>query len=153
MQVELRKITKRFGKVTASDGVDLKVRRGSVHALLGENGSGKSSLMKILFGLYQKDEGQIFINGKEEEIHSPLQVLEKGIGMIQQEFMLLPNLSVRENLIAAVWSKHPHEKQKNLLHSESGILTRLKLQNILEKPVRELAMGERQKVEIAKTLY
>ena len=64
--VELRKITKRFGTVTASNGVDLKVRRGSVHALLGENGSGKSSLMKILFGLYQKDEGQIFINGKEE---------------------------------------------------------------------------------------
>lgn len=151
--VELRQITKRFGTVTASDNIDLKVRRGSVHALLGENGSGKSSLMKILFGLYQKDEGQIFINGKEEEIQSPLQALEKGIGMIQQEFMLLPNLSVRENLIAAVWSKHPHEKQKNLLHSESGILTRLKLQNLLDKPVRELAMGERQKVEIAKTLY
>ena len=151
--VELRQITKRFGTVTASDNIDLKVRRGSVHALLGENGSGKSSLMKILFGLYLKDEGQIFVNGKEEEIRSPLQALEKGIGMIQQEFMLLPNLSVRENLVAAVWSKHPHEKQKNLLKSDSGIRTRRELQNLLDEPVRELAMGERQKVEIAKTLY
>lgn len=151
--VELRQITKRFGTVTASDRVDLKVRRGSVHALLGENGSGKSSLMKILFGLYQKDAGQILLNGKEEEINSPLQALEKGIGMIQQEFMLLPNLSVRENLIAAVWSKYPKEKKKNLLNANSNILVRLKMQKILEKPVRELAMGERQKVEIAKTLY
>lgn len=151
--VELRGITKKFGNMAANDDVSLKVKRGSVHALLGENGSGKSTLMKILFGLYQKDSGQIFLNGKEVEIESPLSALEHGIGMIQQEFMLLPNMSVRENLIAAIWSKNPHEKKKNLLKGGDEIIKGLKLEELMDRPVRELAMGEKQRVEIGKTLY
>ena len=119
--VELKKITKRFGAVTANDRIDLQVRTGTVHALLGENGSGKSTLMKILFGLEQADDGQILLKGEAVQIATPLDAIRRGIGMIQQEFMLLPNLTVWENLAAGILEKDPAAKRKDLLRADDEI--------------------------------
>lgn len=153
LAVELKNITKSFGKIVANDNVSLKVKKGTIHGLLGENGSGKSTLMKVLFGLYKKDKGQVFVNGAEKDFNSPLDAIKNGIGMIQQEFMLLPNLTVRENIMAAVWSENPKEKRKNLLKGKESILEKLSLLGSLDIPVNQLSVGEQQKVEIAKTLF
>ena len=96
--LEMTGITKRFPGVVANDNVDLSVLPGRVHTLLGENGAGKSTLMKILYGLYQPDEGEIFLNGEAVEITSPHDAIERGIGMIHQHFMLVPTLTVAENV-------------------------------------------------------
>ena len=96
--LEMRGITKRFPGVLASDHVDFDVKSGEVHALLGENGAGKSTLMKILYGLYHPDEGEILLNGKPVRISSPTDSINLGIGMIHQHFMLVPTLTVAENV-------------------------------------------------------
>ncbi|MDD2922777.1 MAG: ATP-binding cassette domain-containing protein, partial [Anaerolineales bacterium] len=97
-RLEMRGITKKFPGVLASDHVDFDVKSGEVHALLGENGAGKSTLMKILYGLYHPDEGEILLNGKSIRISSPTDSINLGIGMIHQHFMLVPSLTVAENV-------------------------------------------------------
>jgi len=97
-RLEMRGITKRFPGVLASDHVDFDVQAGEVHALLGENGAGKSTLMKILYGLYHPDEGQVLLNGQPVTISSPTDSINLGIGMIHQHFMLVPTLTVAENV-------------------------------------------------------
>ena len=97
--LEMRKITKRFPGVLADDQVDLTVQPGEIHALLGENGAGKSTLMQILYGLYQRDAGEILVDGQPVEIRSPHDAIAHGIGMIHQEFMLIPRFSVVENVV------------------------------------------------------
>src|SRR6266566_6629762 len=99
--LELRGITKQFPGVLANDHVDYDVRRGEVHALLGENRAGKSTLMNVLYGLYQPDEGEIRIKGEPVRFHSPKDAIEKGIGMVHQHFMLIPVMTVTENIILA----------------------------------------------------
>lgn len=94
----MRGITKRFPGVLASDHVDFDVKSGEVHALLGENGAGKSTLMKILYGMYHPDEGEILLNDKPVTIASPTDAINLGIGMIHQHFMLVPTLTVAENV-------------------------------------------------------
>ena len=96
--LEMNNIVKTFPGVTALDGVTLKVRPGTVHALMGENGAGKSTLMKIIMGLYKADKGQLYIDEKPVEIKSPIQAREYGISMIAQELNYVPELSVEENL-------------------------------------------------------
>src|SRR3979409_2201755 len=99
--LELRAITKRFPGVVANDRVDFDLRRGEVHALLGENGAGKSTLMNVLYGLYHPDEGEIVINGKPIRIGSPHAALPPGVGMFHQHFMLIPVMTVAENIVLA----------------------------------------------------
>src|ERR687884_1103441 len=99
--LELRGITKRFPGVLANDHVDFDLRRREVHALLGENGAGKSTLMNILYGLYQPDEGEIRMRGERVTIHSPKDAIEQGIGMVHQHFMLIPVMTVAENIVLA----------------------------------------------------
>ena len=100
--IEMRGITKRFPGVLASDHVDFDVKSGEVHALLGENGAGKSTLMKILYGMYHPDEGEILMNGKPVTISSPTDAINLGIGMIHQHFMLVPSLTVAENVALGI---------------------------------------------------
>src|SRR5215468_11351873 len=95
----MRGITKRFPGVVADDNVDFDLRRGEVHALLGENGAGKSTLMNILYGLYKADEGEILLNGKPVTFSSAKDAIDAGIGMVHQHFMLIPVMTVAENVV------------------------------------------------------
>src|SRR4051794_23580855 len=99
--LELRGITKRFPGVVANDGVNFDLRAREVHALLGENGAGKSTLMNILYGLYHPDEGEIRLKGERVQINSPRDAIDRGIGMVHQHFMLIPVMTVAENIVLA----------------------------------------------------
>lgn len=97
--LELKHVTKRFGTVVANDDVSLCVERGQIHALLGENGAGKSTLMNILYGLYAPTEGEVWLDGQRLDIRDPKQAIAAGIGMVHQHFMLIPALTVIENVM------------------------------------------------------
>src|SRR5579872_15014 len=97
--VSMKGITKRFAGVPANDNIDLELRRGEIHALLGENGAGKTTLMNILYGLYSSDSGQVFVDGKPVTIHSPRDSIRLGIGMVHQNFQLVTPITVTENII------------------------------------------------------
>ena len=97
--VQMHGITKRFGSFCALDHMELDVKAGSIHSLLGENGAGKSTLMNVLYGLYQAEEGQIYLNGEPVEIKSPSDAIRLGIGMVHQHFMLVERFTVLQNII------------------------------------------------------
>ena len=99
--LELRGITKQFPGVLANDHIDLDLKQGEVHALLGENGAGKSTLMNILYGLYKPDEGEIHLRGKPVTFASAKDAIAQGIGMVHQHFMLIPVMTVAENIVLA----------------------------------------------------
>ncbi|MDQ3876582.1 MAG: ABC transporter ATP-binding protein [Actinomycetota bacterium] len=99
--LELRRITKRFPGIVANDRIDFDLHAGEVHALLGENGAGKSTLMNVLYGLYRPDEGEIRIQGRPVTMQSPRDAIEQGIGMVHQHFMLIPVMTVTENIVLA----------------------------------------------------
>ena len=106
--LELRGITKRFPGVVADDDVDFDLQRGEVHALLGENGAGKSTLMNVLYGLYKPDEGEILVNGRPASFHSAKDAISAGIGMVHQHFMLIPVMTVAENIVLGVEPTREH---------------------------------------------
>ena len=97
--LEMRGITKRYPGVLANDRIDLDVRAGEIHALLGENGAGKSTLMNILYGLAVPDQGEILLDGTPVEISGPHEAISRGISMVHQHFMLVPVLSIAENIL------------------------------------------------------
>ena len=97
----MRGITKRFPGIVANDDVSFDLRAGEVHALLGENGAGKSTLMNILYGLYHPDEGEILIKGRPVQLGSPRAAIDAGVGMVHQHFMLIPVMTVAENIVLA----------------------------------------------------
>src|SRR2546423_6525266 len=99
LAVEMREITKIWPGVIANDHVNLTVSKGEIHALVGENGAGKSTLMNILYGLVHPDSGEIYINGQLVHIHGPRDAIRLGIGMVHQHFMLIPPLTVAENIV------------------------------------------------------
>lgn len=96
--VQMHGICKKFGSLTALKEMNLKVKKGSVHSILGENGAGKSTLMNVLYGLYQADQGDIYINGLKADIKSPKDAIELGIGMVHQHFMLVDKFTVAQNM-------------------------------------------------------
>ena len=97
--LELRGITKRFPGVLANDHISIDLKKGEIHALLGENGAGKTTLMNILYGLYKPDEGEIFVKGKKLDVETPRDAILAGVGMVHQHFMLVPVFTVTENVM------------------------------------------------------
>jgi general nucleoside transport system ATP-binding protein len=152
--LELSGITKRFPGVVANDHVDFDLVQGEVHALLGENGAGKSTLMSILYGLYHPDEGEIRLNGAPLRIDSPHVAIDNGIGMVHQHFMLIPVMSVAENIVLGV---EPHrgpfldldaaEERVRDLSKQFGLAVRP------EARIDSISVGMQQRVEILKALY
>lgn len=152
--LELREITKRFPGVLANDRVSFDVRSGEVHALLGENGAGKSTLMKILYGLYQPDEGEIYINNRKVTINSPLDAIRQGIGMIHQHFMLVPELTVAENVALGLRSaRRGRLDLESVARRIDDLAATYGLKVNPHTPVWQLSVGEQQRVEIIKALY
>mgnify|MGYP005842825579 CR=1 FL=1 len=152
--LEMCGIVKQFPGVLANDHVDFDVRAGEVHALLGENGAGKSTLMKILYGLYQPDGGEILLNGRPLSIASPAQAIRLGIGMIHQHFMLIPPLTVAENVIIGLpSSRRVFVDTKRAARRISELAAAYGLQVDPRAFVWQLAVGEQQRVEIIKALY
>ncbi len=153
--VQMHGITKRFGSFYALTDVDLDVERGTIHSILGENGAGKSTLMNVLYGLYQADEGEIFINGKKVNIKNPTAAIENGIGMVHQHFMLVENFTVTQNIVlGSEPTRGPiglnmRKARQNVL----DIVKKYGLEVEPDKLVRDISVGMQQRVEILKALY
>ena len=153
--VELRGITKAFPGVVANDQIDFSAEKAEIHGLLGENGAGKTVLMSVLYGLYKPDSGRILVEGEEARIHGPGDALRLGIGMVHQHFMLIPSLTVVENIILG---REPVRNgflldRERMLSDVSEFCSRYKLDVDLEAPVYQLPVGVQQRVEILKALY
>jgi ABC-type uncharacterized transport system ATPase subunit len=153
--LELQGITKRFGPVVANDGIDFDLRPGEVHALLGENGAGKSTLMSILYGFYHPDEGEIRVGGQRVEVDSPSRAIELGIGMVHQHFMLVPVMTVTENIVLGGEPR----RRGGLLDVREGarrvreLSERYGLAVNPDAVIEDVTVGAQQRVEILKTLY
>jgi simple sugar transport system ATP-binding protein len=153
--VEMREIYKAWPGVIASDHVNLKVRKGEIHALVGENGAGKSTLMNILYGLVTPDSGDILINGQSVHIKGPRDAIRLGIGMVHQHFMLIPPLTVAENIVlghepggvAGTYRRQQAREQVQALSRQYG------LPIDPDVKVEKLSVGQQQRVEILKMLY
>jgi ABC-type uncharacterized transport system ATPase subunit len=150
--VSMRGITKAFPGVVANDGIDLDIHSCEIHALLGENGAGKSTLMKILYGYYRADSGQILRNGEMVPIRSPHDAMAIQIGMVFQDFSLIPALSVSENLALFLPRLPVVIKRKEIERYIREVSERYNLHVNLGAPVSQLSIGEQQKVEILKLL-
>ena len=153
--LELRGISKSFPGVIANDKIDLTLEKGEIHALLGENGAGKTTLMNILYGLYKPDEGKILVDGEEVEIQSPNDAISHRIGMVHQHFMLIPVMTVTENIMLGVeptkagvfLDKKAVERRIREISSQYG------LEVDPNAYIKDLAVGTQQRVEIIKVLY
>jgi ABC-type uncharacterized transport system ATPase subunit len=153
--LELRGITKRFPGVLANDKIDISLREGKILALLGENGAGKTTLMNILYGLYKPDEGTILVRGQEVDIHGPNDAIARGIGMVHQHFMLVPVMTVTENVMLGV------EPTKNRIFlDKEKVAARIReisdqygLEVDPHAYIQDLPVGIQQRVEIIKVLY
>ena len=144
-------ITKRFPGVVANSDVNITVARGGVHAIVGENGAGKSTLMKILYGVQRPDEGTIEIEGRPAVLHSPVDAIDRGVGMVFQHFMLADNLTVLENVVLGAERLHGIGDAARVRIKELSESYGLDLDP--DALVEDLGVGDRQRVEIAKVLY
>ncbi len=152
--VVMKGITKRFGKVTANSEVNLEVRQGEVLALVGENGAGKSTLMNILYGLHMPDEGEIHVLDQKVVFKNALDAIQVGIGMVHQHFMLIPKMSVVENIVLGTETRRGifFDKAKALEKSRE-VCEKFKLNIDLNAKVADISLGMQQRVEIIKILY
>ncbi|WMI79844.1 ABC transporter ATP-binding protein [Anaerotignum sp. MB30-C6] len=154
--VQMKGITKVYPNgIAANQGVDFNVKRGEIHALMGENGAGKSTLMKMLFGLEQPTEGEIIINGEKVSLSSPTIAISKGIGMVHQHFMLVPSLTVAENMVLGMEPKQGNKLFINYKKAVEITEEYSKKYNLYVDPhakVRDIPVGMKQKVEILKAL-
>lgn len=150
--IELKNITKRFGKVTANDKVSLSVRRGEILSVLGENGSGKTTLMNMISGIYYPDEGQIFVNGREVSIRSPKDSFALGIGMIHQHFKLVDVLTAGENIILGLPGKEVLD-MKAVSARIRELTEKYGFELDPEQKIYTMSVSQKQTVEIVKLLY
>src|ERR687887_1270758 len=153
--LELRDITKRFPGVVANDHIDFDLGRGEVHALLGENGAGKSTLMNVLYGLYHPDEGEILIKGEPTRINSPKDAIARGIGMVHQHFMLIPVMTVAENIVLAGEPTHAGVllDYDEAVRRVRDLSERFGLAVDPRSRIENITVGQQQRVEILKALY
>jgi len=152
--LELRGIDKRFGAVHANRGVSLSVAAGSVHGLIGENGAGKSTVMNIVYGFHRADAGEIWVNGRRVDIHSPQEAIAAGIGMVHQHFMLVENFTVLENVVLGVEGGRLLAEGLSRARAELEQLGRdYGLEVPLDAVIGSLPVGLQQRVEILKALY
>lgn len=153
LELRLEHITKRFPGVLASDDISLTVGRHEILALVGENGAGKTTLMNIVMGLYQADEGKMFINGEEVKFRSPNDAFAYGIGMVHQQYMLVPNMTVLENIALGMkehWGFTVHLKAVRDRIEE--VSSHYGLAVDPDAFIWQLSVGEQQRVELVKTL-
>src|ERR671919_911149 len=152
--LELRGITKRFGSLVANDAIDFELRRGEIHALLGENGAGKSTLMNVLYGLHHPDEGEIRLDGEPVTIDSARRAIGLGIGMVHQHFMLVPVMTVAENLVLGT---EPHAgpllDYRAAAARTRELSERFGLAVNPDAKVEDLGVGAQQRVEILRALF
>ncbi|SDX50560.1 nucleoside ABC transporter ATP-binding protein [Modestobacter sp. DSM 44400] len=154
LAVELRGITKRFPGVVANKDIELRVRRGEVHAIVGENGAGKSTLMKTLYGMHRPDEGEILLDGTPVTFRSPADAIAAGVGMVHQHFMLADNFTVLENVVLGSGPTKGvrldrAEARRRIREISDSYALGLDPDTLVE----DLGVGDRQRVEIAKVLY
>ena len=157
--VEMKHITKRFPGIVANDDVSLSIKKGEIFALLGENGAGKSTLMSMLFGMYEPDEGEIWIRGKKEEISSPSYATKLNIGMVHQHFKLVENYSITENIILGLPSRDkrlgflPYVDVKKAEQKVAQLSERYGLEVNPKDIIENVGISVQQRVEILKMLY
>lgn len=152
--IEMREITKIFGEFVANDKINLELRKGEIHALLGENGAGKSTLMNMVAGLLEPTSGEIVVNGKSEKLDSPSKAASLGIGMVHQHFMLVEAFTVAENIILG--SEVTNKGVLDLKKANADILELSERYGLAVDPtakVEDISVGAQQRVEILKTLY
>jgi general nucleoside transport system ATP-binding protein len=151
--VEMRGIVKTFPGVLANDHVDFEARRGEIHTLLGENGAGKSTLMSILGGLYSADEGEIIVHGKAVELRSPRDAIDRGIGVVYQNFMLVDMQTVAENVILGMREPRMMLNYASIEREIAEFGKKYGMQVDPKAFIYQLSVGEQQRVEILKMLY
>src|SRR5213082_1532934 len=149
--IELRNITKRFGAVLANDGVSFTVKPGTIHAIVGENGAGKSTAMRIAYGFYTADSGEIVIDGQVREVRTPHDAIALGVGMVHQHFMLVEPMTVAENIVLGI------EPGNALQLDVTGAVSRIRALSaefgLAIDPtarIEDLSVGQQQRVELLK---
>ena len=152
--IEMLNITKRFPGIIANDNITLQLRKGEIHALLGENGAGKSTLMSVLFGMYQPEEGVIKKDGKEVKINNPNDANDLGIGMVHQHFMLVQCFTVLDNIILGAETTQYGVLQKDEARRKVTELSeKYGLKVDLDAKIEDITVGMQQRTEILKMLY
>lgn len=153
--VQMRGITKKFGSFCALDNINIDIKKGTIHALLGENGAGKSTLMNVLYGLYQADQGDIYLNGEKINIKNPNIAIENGIGMVHQHFMLVDNFTVTQNIVlgSEITSKFGILDMKKAREEIVNIVKKYGLEVDPDAKVEDISVGMQQRIEILKALY
>lgn len=151
--LEMKQIGKKFSGVYANEAVDLSVKKGEIHALLGENGAGKTTLMNILFGIYIADEGEIFWKGKKVQFHSPKDAISEGIGMVHQHFSLVNKMTVLDNVILGLEKKGCFLDRRGAKKKLEELAEKYGLSVDPDAKVSDLSVGQQQRVEILKALY
>jgi len=150
--LQAKGVTKRFGSLTANRNIDLEVRSGTIHAILGENGAGKSTLMKMLYGVYVPDEGEFRMDGETVELHPPAKARARGIGMVFQDFRLVPAMTVLDNIALAEHGGGFRLRRKRLRERIREVSDRYGLKVDPDAWVWQLDLGQRQRLEIVKAL-
>ena len=156
-RLEMRGVSKSFPGVKALDKINLKVRPGTVHALMGENGAGKSTLMKCLFGIYDMDEGEVYLDGEKVEIHNPDEALHRGLAMVHQELQPIPERTVAENMYTG---RYPTKKfgpiqvidHKKMFEETAKWLDDVKMPYNPKAKLGTMSIAQMQSVEIAKAV-